>query len=71
MSTEQPDTVLELRIHGVNNTAPHDLLDLPEDDVVRSFGDEYGSFWQPEPDAVERGRADQVQGESRGVVDPD
>ena len=71
MSTEQPDTVLELRIHGVNNTTPHDLLDLPEDDVVRSFGDEYGSFWRPEPDAVERGRADQVQGESRGVVDPD
>ncbi|MGR2753083.1 hypothetical protein [Agromyces arachidis] len=72
MSTAHSEPVLELRIHGVNNTPPHEMLDLPEDDVELAFGDDLGSFWHPTDDAVERGRVDRVQGESsRGVVAPD
>ncbi|MFC5928221.1 hypothetical protein D6T64_17605 [Cryobacterium melibiosiphilum] len=37
--------VLELRIHGIKNTTPAEMLGVSADQVERADGDELGAFW--------------------------
>lgn len=49
-------TVLELRVHGVNNAAPHGMLEVGAGDVEQTRGDSLGSFWQLTDAALAHGR---------------
>ena len=60
--------VLELRVHGINNTAPSALLDLAVTDIECVAGDGLGSFWAPTPAALDRLRRPPDAAGRRGFV---
>ena len=47
--------ILELRIHGVRNTPPWNVLGVAEADVIKVAGDDLGSFWIPKKPATSDG----------------
>jgi hypothetical protein len=54
---EPPATphILELRIHGVRDTPPWDILGVPHGDAVMVSGDDLGSFWIPKTPSKDAG----------------
>lgn len=63
--SDSPPQVLELRVHGVNNTTAAALLDVKSDEVEEVAGDKLGSFWRPSAAAI----AARKEGQ-RGYVPP-
>jgi len=39
-----PEKVLELRIHGIKNTPPAEMLEREVDDIARGRSDDLGGF---------------------------
>lgn len=42
--------ILEVRVHGVHNTPPAEMLETTPENVTRHRGDELGSFWRRKDD---------------------
>lgn len=50
-----PDQVLELRIHGIKNTPPAEMLEREVDDIARDRSDDLGGFWRERASASPEG----------------
>ena len=50
-----PETVLELRIHGIKNTPPAEMLERELDSIARDRGDDLGGFWRERASAAPEG----------------
>lgn len=53
-ATAVPD-ILEIRVHGVQNTPPAEMLETTPENVTRDRGDDLGSFWRRKDDAPAHG----------------
>lgn len=63
---EWPHRVLELRIHGIKNTPPTEILGREQSELRQTQGDENGGFWW----APKQDEPDRDPDETPGTVDP-
>ncbi|MGN7800156.1 hypothetical protein [Leifsonia sp. 22587] len=61
-----PHRVLELRIHGIKNTPPTEILGREQSELRQTQGDENGGFWW----APDQDQADRDPDDPPGTVDP-
>ena len=47
--------VLELRVHGIANAPPEEMLEVEREGITRSTGDELGSFWRRKSEVPQNG----------------
>lgn len=63
---EWPHRVLELRIHGIKNTPPTEILGREQSELRQTQGDENGGFWW----APAQDEADRDPDDAPGTIDP-
>jgi hypothetical protein len=54
IATAEPE-ILEIRVHGVHNTPPAEMLETTPENITRDRGDDLGSFWRRKDDTAAHG----------------